>query len=129
MSTGYSFNYGRNTTVRETFDYNSINDLYDILNDSLSNRFVNHNYNHGLNYNINTNWKKGGFGLGVRYNKAITKGRSFSNDSTYRQEFAGFSPNANLFLNGKNKRFSLNYNFNIRPPQASQVKRTSRPGL
>jgi hypothetical protein len=122
MSVGYTFNYGKNTTIRETFDYNSISDLYDRLNDTLSNRFVNNNYSHVINLNINQNWKKGGFGIGGRYNKAITKGRSFTNDSTYRQEFAGFSPSANLFLNGKNKRFSLNYNFNLRPPQASQLQ-------
>jgi hypothetical protein len=122
LSASYNFSYGKNYSLRETYDYNNLSQLYDLLNDSLSNTFNNYNYNHQLSLSYVFNWKKGGFNITARGQDIISKGKSVGNDSSYRQEFKGITPAANFYLNGKGKRFSVNYNYNIRQPQASQLQ-------
>ncbi len=122
LSLSYNYSYGKNYSLRETFDYNSVSQLYDLLNDSLSNTFNNYNYNHQLSLSYIYSWKTGGFNLSARGQDVISKGRSVGSDSSYRQEYKGITPSANFYLSGKGKRFSVNYNYSIRQPQASQLQ-------
>lgn len=122
LNISYNYNYGINDVPREVLNYNSISQLYDILNDTLSNHFTNYTYNNNVQLNYNYTGKKAGFGVGIRWQDAITKSRAFGKDSVYQQSYYGFSPNVSFYANARGMRFNIYYSFNIQAPQASQLQ-------
>jgi hypothetical protein len=122
LNFSYNLNYGQNNTLKETYDFNDSTSAYDLVNDTLSNHFDNKNYNHVAGVTWNYSKKKSGFGLGLRWQNALTRSRSVDSSNVYQQTFSGIAPNLNYFYNTKSTRFNVFYNFSLRAPQATQLQ-------
>ncbi|HEU4469541.1 MAG TPA: outer membrane beta-barrel protein [Flavisolibacter sp.] len=118
----FAYGYTRNQTVRETFDFNALTELYDLLNDTLSNRFDNYSYSRSAGLTLSRRFKKSNLSIGTTWQNSRTKSISLDNDSVYQQSFSGLVPFVNYNTNGKGKRISAGYQFSSRAPQAYQLQ-------
>jgi hypothetical protein len=117
-----SYNYSKNNSLRELFNFNNLSGFYDLLNDTLSNTFNNFNYNTSAGVNYSYTLKKGSIAIGSTWQNARTKSESLTNDSIYAQSFSGLVPYLSFNRNNKGKRVSVNYSFSNRAPQAYQLQ-------
>ncbi|HWB25921.1 MAG TPA: TonB-dependent receptor [Chitinophagaceae bacterium] len=122
VNVSYNYNYSVNDAPKQVFDYNSISELYDILNDTLSNHYNNYSYNNVVSLNYNYGSKNTGFGAGMRWQNAIIKSQPVGKDSLYQQSYNGWSPNLSFYSNGKGRRFNIYYSFGLQAPQAYQLQ-------
>ncbi|MEX6688307.1 TonB-dependent receptor [Danxiaibacter flavus] len=122
LNFGYNYSYGKNNSPKEVYDYNAQTGYYDHFNDSLSNHFNNFTYNNTASVNYNYNGKNSGFGVGARWQDAKLVSETFGKDTSYKQSYAGFSPNLSYYSNGRRRRFNVYYNFNLQAPQAIQLQ-------
>lgn len=122
LNLSYNLNYGASNVLKRTFDYNDTTLVYDVINDTLSNHFDNRNYNHtaGLTYNYGNT--KNGFGIGVRWQDALTKSKSLDSNQVYAQKFDGFAPALNYWYSTRMFKFNAFYNFSLRAPQSGQLQ-------
>lgn len=122
LSISYNYSHSNSNNNKNTYDYNPLTGAYDLLNDSLSNHFSNSNDNHTVGLNYIRSFKNAGFTLGGQWQHAMQQSISVTTDSLYRQRFSNITPNASVYLNNKNWRMNLNYNYNIVQPQAYQLQ-------
>lgn len=122
FTASYTRGYSKNNTLRETFDFNDLTHLYDLLNDTLSNRFNNYNFTSSAGLTYNLRFKKSNISIGATWQNNMTKSVAVTRDSIYKQSFSGLVPHFsyNYYTNGK--RLSLSYNYATRPPQAYQLQ-------
>jgi hypothetical protein len=118
----YTYNYSKNNTLRETFDFNNLSSVYDLFNDSLSSDFDNYTKTSSVGINYNYAIKKGNLSVGTTWQNNKTKTVALLKDSVYRQSFSGLVPYLSFNTSGKGKRLNVNYNFSARPPQAYQLQ-------
>ncbi len=122
FNASYNYNYSINDAPRQVFDFNSISQLYDILNDTLSNHYNNYSYNNAVSLNYNYGGKNTGFGAGMRWQNAVIQSRPVGKDSMYQQSYNGWAPNLSFYSNGKGRRFNIYYTFGLQAPQAYQLQ-------
>ena len=122
LNLSYSYNYGINDLPKAVYDYNNISKLYDILNDTISSNYNNYTYNSVVQLNYNYSGKNSGFGVGMRWQDAITQSHAVGKDSMYGQTYSGFSPNLSFYANAKGLRFNIYYSFSLQAPQANQLQ-------
>ncbi len=122
LNISYNYNYSVNDAPKAVYDFNNLTSIYDILNDTLSNHFNNYTYNNVVALNYNYSAKGSGFGVGARWQNALTKSQAFGKDSVYQQSYSGFSPNLSFYSNGRGRRFNLYYSFGLQAPQAYQLQ-------
>jgi len=122
VNVSYNYNYGKVDVPQTAYDFNPLTKGYDILNDTITNHFGDVNYLNNVNLNYNYGTAKTGFGVGVRWQDAVTTSQAFDKDSIYRQSYKGFAPNLSFYSNGKGRRFYMYYNFSVQAPQASQLQ-------
>ncbi|MBN9296087.1 MAG: outer membrane beta-barrel protein [Filimonas sp.] len=122
ISISYNLNYAKNDNNKQSFDYDSLTGTYTIPNDTLSNHFNNTSTTNQFGLNYSYSFKKAGFGIGMRWQQAIQRSYSYTNDSAYEQKFSGLVPSANFYINGKGKRLAVNYSFKTAQPQAYQLQ-------
>lgn len=125
VNLSYNYNYSLNDVPRAVYNFNTVTQLYDMLNDTLSNHYNNYQYNNvvALNYNYGT--KNIGFGAGLKWQNALIQSKPIGmgkDDSAYQQTYAGWAPNFSFYSNGRNKRFNIYYSFNLQAPQAYQLQ-------
>ena len=122
LNFSYAYNYGKNDAPKEVYDYNSLDNFYDLFNDSLSNHFNNYTNSNTASLIYNYSAKKTGFSVGVRWKNSLTQSHSVGKDSIYQQDYTGLLPNFNFYSAGKGKRLNIYYNAYIRAPQAYQLQ-------
>lgn len=122
LNISYNYNYAKNDIPRQVFNYNSISELYDILNDTLSNHYNNFSNNNTVSLNYNYGTKNFGFGAGARWQTATIQSHPVGKDSVFAQSYSGFAPNLSFYTSGKGTRFNVYYSFNLQAPQATQLQ-------
>jgi hypothetical protein len=122
LNVSLSYNYSKNNSLREIFNFNTTSHLYDLLNDTLSNNFNNFNHNTSTGLNYSYSFKKGSIAIGGTWQNARTKSESLTNDSIYLQSFSGLVPYLSFNRSNKGKRVNVNYSFSNRAPQAYQLQ-------
>jgi hypothetical protein len=122
LNASYNYNYSINDAPKQVYDFNSVSDLYDILNDTLSNHYNNFSKNHVVSFNYNYGTKNTGFGAGMRWQNAVIESKPIGKDSMYQQSYTGWSPNLSFYSNGRGKRFNIYYSFGLQAPQAYQLQ-------
>ncbi|WP_158559086.1 TonB-dependent receptor [Deminuibacter soli] len=122
LNFSYNLNYGASNVLKRTLDFNDTSLVYDIPNDTLSNHFDNRNYNHTAGVTYNYGNTKNGFGVGVRWQDALTMSKSLDSSNKYQQKFDGFAPAVNYWYSTKSTKFNIYYNFSLRAPQSGQLQ-------
>lgn len=122
LNISYNYNYAVNDVPRQVFNYNSVSELYDILNDTLSNHYNNFSNNNTVSLNYNYGSKDIGFGAGARWQTATIQSHPVGKDSVFAQSYSGFAPNLSFYTNSKGMRFNMYYSFNLQAPQATQLQ-------
>jgi len=120
--TGF-YNKSNGTLDRMTFDMNSVNGKYDLVNDALSNAFRSEYSYTGGGVNMRSQKKKLSFGLGATLQYATLLSILKDNNSTIRQQFADILPAGNFTYNfSKTKNLRLEYNTNTQQPTTIQLQ-------
>ncbi|HVX49592.1 MAG TPA: TonB-dependent receptor [Chitinophagaceae bacterium] len=122
LNVSYNYNYAVNDAPKQVFDYNTLSQLYDLFNDTLSNHYNNSSYNNVVALNYNYGGKSSGFGAGVRWQNAVIESKPAGKDTMYQQSYNGWSPNLSFYSNGKGRRFNIYYSFGLQAPQAYQLQ-------
>lgn len=122
LNISYNYNYGINDIPKDVYGYNTLTKLYDLLNDTLSSHYNNHTYNNVVQLNYTYTGKNTGFGVGLRWQDAITQSQPQGKDTLYQQRYKGFSPNLSFYTNARGMRFNIYYSFGVQAPQAYQLQ-------
>ncbi|HEX7844669.1 MAG TPA: TonB-dependent receptor, partial [Chitinophagaceae bacterium] len=122
----YAYTHNRNTSDKETFDYNASSGKYDIPNQSLTNDFKNDFIAHRVGANFRVQESKYNYQLGVGVQRALLENESYvasTGKEFTSQKFTNFFPTANFNytpVRGKNLRFS--YNGRTNQPSVTQLQ-------
>lgn len=115
----------RNTSQKNTWDFNKQSGKFDRLNEQLSNDFENVYGYTTAGTRIRKQGKKYNYSLGLSWQKAELEGKIIMGikDSILNQDFNNLLPNASFKYNfSRFRSFSLNYSTNTTQPTLSQLQ-------
>jgi len=123
LELAYNYSYSKNTSDRETNNYDSVNRSYSIPNATLTNIFENtYAYNRGtLSYMYSDSIMNITLGTGVQFGKMESD--NLSKDYTVKNNYTNFYPTANFQYKFSNtKRIRFNYQGRTSQPGISQLQ-------
>lgn len=123
----YAYTINRSNSDRHTFDFNPVTQEYDSINKPLTNYFENLFTANRLGTNFRVRKQKYDYQFGGAVNFAslqnLTNRTTSGKDSTMRQTYTNFFPNASFNFNPKpRKNLRVNYRGSTRAPSISQLQ-------
>ncbi len=120
MELAYRYNFSRNTSDKESFNYNDITGEYDILDADYTNYFKNTFISQQAEVNIRKNEEKYSYAFGFSVQPSSTESVS---DSTLKRNVVNFSPSAQLdYRFSDTKSVRVRYRGNTNEPSISQLQ-------
>ena len=115
----------KNSSLRQTWDYDKLSGKYANLNSLLSNNFKNTYGYRNAGLRLRTQKKKYNYAMGLSWQQAELEGRIISGnkDSVIGKTFCNWLPNARFQYNfSKFRTLSLTYNTSTNQPSVSQLQ-------
>ncbi|MES2849101.1 MAG: outer membrane beta-barrel protein, partial [Bacteroidota bacterium] len=117
--------YNKNTAAKETFDYNTLNGKFDLLNAALTNDFASNYNSNNAGIRLRKQTKKYNFALGISLQKATLEGSLVNSDhfAPVKKTFSNLLPNARFqYQFSRYKNITLNYTTSTNQPLISQLQ-------
>ena len=122
INTEYFFKYINNRQIKETNDFNSISEQYDITNNNLTNDFTTNKLTNRMGLFLNYRFKKQRFKIGA-YARNVGIENIIFNDSAINQNIFNVLPQISYSYKFTNsKRFRFNYRTNSSQPSINQLQ-------
>jgi outer membrane receptor protein involved in Fe transport len=118
----YTFDQGNSGQIKETRDYNTLTDRYDLVNTIFSNSFDNLRTQHRVGGQLWYETKKITMHGGLRIRNINLDNTNRVTDTLIHQNFTNYLPIFSFRFNpSRSTRFSLNYNTNSRQPSVTDL--------
>ncbi|MEC8968639.1 MAG: outer membrane beta-barrel protein [Bacteroidota bacterium] len=122
LSSEYYIKYTTNRQIKETNDFNSISEQYDIVNDIFTNDFTTNKLTNRIGLFLNYRFRKQRIKIGA-FARNVSIENFVLNDSTINQSIVNFLPQVNYTYKFSNsKRFRFNYKTNSSQPSINQLQ-------
>jgi len=115
----------KSTSDKTTYDYNKLNEKYDMVNAQLTNNFENTYSYTNAGIRLRTQKRKYNYSLGMTWQQSNLEGKIISGvkDSLINKSFRNLLPNARFQYNfSKFKSLSINYSTSVNQPSISQLQ-------
>lgn len=127
LEINYAYTLNKNTSDRQTFNYNTLTSDYDIVNLLLTNRFENTFEANRFGANFRVQEKKYNYQLGLGVQRATLTSDSYqailAKDSVTKQTFTNFFPQASFnWTPSRTKGVRFNYRGRTNQPSVSQLQ-------
>ncbi len=127
LELNYAYTHNKNTSDKETNDYNSGSGKYDSPNLFLTNDFENLFTAHRAGFNFRVQEKKYNYQFGLAVQQSVLDSRSYQavtgKDSTIRGNYVNYFPTANFnFTPTRSKNLRIRYNGRTNQPSVSQLQ-------
>jgi hypothetical protein len=127
LEINYAYTLNKNTSDRQTFNYNTLTSDYDIVNLLLTNRFENTFEANRFGANFRVQEKKYNYQLGMGVQRATLTSDSYqailAKDSVTKQTFTNFFPQASFnWTPSRTKGVRFNYRGRTNQPSVSQLQ-------
>ena len=120
MELAYRYNFSRNISDKESYNYNDVTGQYDILDADYTNYFKNTFISQQAEVNIRKNEEKYSYSFGFNVQPSTTESIS---DSTLKRSVVNFSPSAQLDYRFNDARsLRIRYRGNTNEPTISQLQ-------
>lgn len=123
LELNYSHNRNTSSSDRGSFDYNGLNEKYDIVNTRLSNNFESENSYNRAGANFRVVKKKYNYQLGFSVQQAALENTNFTKNTNIKHTFTNLLPTASFnyqFARSRSLRF--NYRATTRMPSVTQLQ-------
>ncbi len=123
----YAYTHNKNTSDKETYDYNAASKKYDTPNLMLTNDFDNLFLAHRFGVNFRVQEKKYNYQLGIGFQQSTLESNSFQavtgKDSLTKASYFNYFPVANFnYTPARNKNLRFRYNGRTNQPSISQLQ-------
>lgn len=127
LELNYAYTHNKNTSDKETNDYNSGSGKYDSPNLFLTNDFENLFTAHRAGFNFRVQEKKYNYQFGLAVQQSTLESTSYqaitAKDSTIRGNYVNYFPTANFnFTPSRSKGLRIRYNGRTNQPSVSQLQ-------
>ncbi len=121
---GYTLNASRNSSDKNSFDFDSLTGAYDLPDTLTTNHFINTNTVHRADIGFNSIGQALNYQLGIAAQYSSLQNLDKSSDSGgFRQHFVNWFPRVSLFYDlSKGKNLTLRYNGNSTNPTTDQLQ-------
>ncbi|HEU4552459.1 MAG TPA: outer membrane beta-barrel protein [Chitinophaga sp.] len=118
----YSYNRNQTTTEKNTYDFNTIAHVYNLLNDSLSNAFRNIAQVHRAGISFREQKERYDYSIGIALQLSSLRSNNIS-QQIVQQQTAGIFPAAAFnYAFANNRRLKLQYSGNLQQPDITLLQ-------